>query len=201
MKIEVLLTDQVNESIDNYDENRILFEANKFEAKKNQMFYMSSHNSTDDTAFLIVGTDGCKSEYDFVDLGASIGKKINNDCDLKLTAIAENLNMYLIELGIMLSMYRFENFKSQKTQEMNINILDSEFSTEIENKVSSIFWVRDMVNFPALTKTPEFFQAKVEELIDGLDGSKKRVKLDKAKKELNKFKKKFRKYYDEGYLP
>ena len=38
MKIEVLLTDQVNESIDNYDENRILFEANKFEAKKNQMF-------------------------------------------------------------------------------------------------------------------------------------------------------------------
>ena len=35
MKIEVLLTDQVNESIDNYDENRILFEANKFEAKKN----------------------------------------------------------------------------------------------------------------------------------------------------------------------
>ena len=103
MKIEVLLTDQVNESIDNYDENRILFEANKFEAKKNQMFYMSSHNSTDDTAFLIVGTDGCKSEYDFVDLGASIGKKINNDCDLKLTAIAENLNMYLIELGLMLS--------------------------------------------------------------------------------------------------
>ena len=42
MKIEVLLTDQVNESIDNYDENRILFEANKFEAKKNQMFYMLS---------------------------------------------------------------------------------------------------------------------------------------------------------------
>ena len=39
------------------------------------MFYMSNYNSTDDTAFLIVGTDGCKSEYDFVDLGASIGKK------------------------------------------------------------------------------------------------------------------------------
>ena len=38
MKIEVLLTDQVNESIDNYDENRILFEANKFEAKKIKCF-------------------------------------------------------------------------------------------------------------------------------------------------------------------
>ena len=173
MKIEVLLTDQVNESIDNYDENRILFEANKFEAKKNQLFYMSNYNSTDETAFLIVGTDGCKSEYDFVNLGTSIGKKINNDCDLKLTAIAENLNMYLIELGIMLSTYRFENFKSTKSPEIHINILNSEFSMEIENKVNSIFWVRDMVNFPALTKSPEFFQEKVEELIDGLNISLK----------------------------
>ena len=169
MNIEVLLTDQVNESIDSYDENRILFEANKFEAKKNQMFYMSNYNSTDETAVLIVGTDGCKSEYDFVDLGASIGKKINNDCDLKLTAISENLDMYLIELGIMLSTYQFENFKSTKSPEININVLNSEFSKEIENKVNSIFWVRDMVNFPALTKSPEFFQTKVEELIDGLN--------------------------------
>ena len=39
MKIEVLLTDQVNENIVNYDENRNLFEANQFEAKKNQMVF------------------------------------------------------------------------------------------------------------------------------------------------------------------
>ena len=169
MRIEVVLTDQVNENIANYDENRNLFEANQFEAKKNQMFYMSNLNSTGEATTLIVGTDGCESDYDFVDLGAKIGKKINSNCDLKLTIISENLNTYLIELGIILSTYRFENFKSQKTQEIDINILDSEFSTEIENKVSSIFWVRDMVNFPALTKSPEFFENKVKELIDGLD--------------------------------
>ena len=168
MKVQVLLTDQVNENIDNYDENRNLFEANQFEAKKNQMFYMSNLNSAGETT-LIVGTNGCESDYDFVDLGASIGKKINSDCDLKLTIISENLNTYLVELGIMLSTYRFENFKSQKTPEININILDSEFSSEIENKVNSIFWVRDMVNFPALTKSPVFFENKVEELIDGLN--------------------------------
>ena len=41
MKIEVLLTDQVNENIDNYDENRNLFEANQFEAKKkSNVFYI-----------------------------------------------------------------------------------------------------------------------------------------------------------------
>ena len=168
MKIEVLLTDKV-ENIDNFENNRKLFEANKFEAKKNQMFYMSSNNNTEETTTLIVGTDGCKFEYDFVDLGASIGKKVNNDCDLKLTAISGNLNMNLIEFGIILSTYRFENFKSKKSAEINVNILDSDFSTEIENKVTSIFWVRDMVNFPALTKSPEFFEQKVEELIDGLN--------------------------------
>jgi len=168
MKIEVLLTDKV-EKIDNYENNLKLFEANKFEAKKNQMFYMSSNNTNEEATTLVVGTDGCKSEYDFVDLGASIGKKLNNDCDLRLTAISENLNMNLIEFGITLSTYRFENFKSKKSGEIKVNILDSEFSTEIENKVNSIFWVRDMVNFPALTKSPEFFQQKVEELIDGLN--------------------------------
>ena len=45
------------------------------------------------------------------------------------------------------------------------------------------------------------FDKNLIESIDSLDGSNKRIKLDKAKKELNKFKKKFRKYYDEGYLP
>ena len=63
MKIEVVLTDQVNENIDNYDENRNLFEAYKFEAKKNQMFYMSNLNSAGETT-LIVGTNGCESDYD-----------------------------------------------------------------------------------------------------------------------------------------
>ena len=86
--------------------------------KKSNALYVKT-NSTEDSATLIVGTDGCESEYDFVDLGASIGKKINNDCDLKLTAISQNLNTYLIELGIMLSTYRFENFKSKKFQNKN----------------------------------------------------------------------------------
>ena len=80
MRIEVVLTDQVNENIANYDENRNLFEANQFEAKKNQMFYMSNLNSTGEATTLIVGTDGCESDYDFVDLGAKIGKKINSNC-------------------------------------------------------------------------------------------------------------------------
>ena len=51
MKIEVLLTDQVNESINDYDKNRILFEANKFEAKKNNE--RDKNTSLDLRCFLI----------------------------------------------------------------------------------------------------------------------------------------------------
>ena len=90
----------------------------------------------------------------------------------------------MIEFGIILSTYNFQNFKSDKSPEVNIDILDSEFSTEIENKVKSIFWVRDMVNFPALTKSPDFFQHKVEELIEGLDINlkSKKILINKQKK-------------------
>ena len=169
MRIEVLLVDQINDKINNYDENLNLFEANKFEAKQNEMFFMSNYNSSDETTTLIVGTNGCETEYDFVKLGSLIGQKLDKDCEVLLTAIPDNLNMFMIEFGIILSTYNFQNFKSDKSPEVNIDILDSEFSTEIENKVKSIFWVRDMVNFPALTKSPDFFQHKVEELIEGLD--------------------------------
>ena len=38
------------------------------------MFFLADSDNTD-WSTLIVGTGGCKSEYDFVNLGAKIGKK------------------------------------------------------------------------------------------------------------------------------
>ena len=107
MRIEVLLVDQINDKINNYDENLNLFEANKFEAKQNEMFFMSNHNSSEETTTLIVGTNGCETEYDFVKLGSLIGQKLNKDCEVQLTAIPDNLNMFMIEFGIILSTYNF----------------------------------------------------------------------------------------------
>ena len=103
------------------------------------MFYMSNLNSTGEATTLIVGTDGCESDYDFVDLGATIGKKINSNCDLKLTIISENLNTYLIELGIMLSTYRFENFKSKKSPK--INKIEDTFVLIYLNRLSDLLWM------------------------------------------------------------
>ena len=172
MNIEVLLIenmDDVNaELINNYEVNKNLFKVNKFKAKKGQMFFLADSDNSE-WSTLIVGAKGCDSEYDFVNLGAKIGKKIGKDCDIKLLQKNNDFDMYSIEFGLAISTYSFDEFKSEKTSDINFNVIDSEYSEEIQNKIHSIFWVRDMVNYPALTKSPDFFQQMVEELVNDLD--------------------------------
>ena len=172
MNIEVLLIenmDNVNaELINNYEVNKNLFKVNKFKAKKGQMFFLADSDNSE-WSTLIVGAKGCDSEYDFVNLGAKIGKKIGKDCDIKLLQKNNDFDMYSIEFGLAISTYSFDEFKSEKTPDINFNVIDSEYSEEIQNKIHSIFWVRDMVNYPALTKSPDFFQQMVEELVNDLD--------------------------------
>jgi leucyl aminopeptidase len=172
MNVKVLLItnlEDINaESVNDYEINKKLFEVNKFEAKKGQMFFLADSDA-EDWSTLIVGTDGCDSEYDFVNLGAKIGKKIGKDSDIKLVQNSKDLDFYSIEFGLEISTYSFDEFKSEKSTDINFKVIDSEYSDEIKNKIHSIFWVRDMVNYPALTKSPEFFQEMVEGLIDGLD--------------------------------
>ena len=172
MNIEVLLIenmDDVNaELINNYEVNKNLFQVNKFKAKKGQMFFLADSDNSE-WSTLIVGAKGCDSEYDFVNLGAKIGKKIGKDCDIKLLQKNNDFDMYSIEFGLAISTYSFDEFKSEKTPDINFNVIDSEYSEEIQNKIHSIFWVRDMVNYPALTKSPDFFQQMVEELVNDLD--------------------------------
>ena len=172
MNIEVLLIENIDdvnaELINNYEVNKNLFQVNKFKAKKGQMFFLADSDNSE-WSRLIVGAKGCDSEYDFVNLGAKIGKKIGKDCDIKLLQKNNVFDMYSIEFGLAISTYSFDEFKSEKTPNINFNVIDSEYSEEIQNKIRSIFWVRDMVNYPALTKSPDFFQQMVEDLINGLD--------------------------------
>ena len=172
MNIEVLLIDNHeeinNELINSYEVNKNLFEINKFEAKKGQMFFLANSDNNE-WSTLIVGVNDCKSEYDFVKLGSMIGKKIGQDCDVKFIEIGKNIDIYSIEFGLIISTYSFDEFRSEKNPDINFKVIDSEHSKEIQNKIDSIFWVRDMVNYPALTKSPEFFQQMVEDLVGGLE--------------------------------
>ena len=58
------------------------------------MFFLADSDNTD-WSILIVGTGGWESEYDFVNLGAKIGKKIGKDCDIKLVQKAKDLDIYI----------------------------------------------------------------------------------------------------------
>ena len=173
MKVEVVLIDSIEgdnlTSLKNYEENKNLFEINKFEAKKNQMLFLANLDNSDEVSTLVVGTNGCNTAYDFVNLGSLIGEKIDQECDIQLISKSNNLDIFSIEFGICISSYNFDNYKSKKNPKRNFKILDSSNTEEIQNKIDSIFWVRDMVNYPAITKSPDFFEEQVEKLIQNLN--------------------------------
>ena len=133
------------------------------------MFFLASVDSSDDVSTLVVGTKGCETAYDYVNLGSLIGKKIGQDCDIQLISKSDNLDIFSIEFGIVISSYNFDNFLSEKNPKQNFKILDSSHTEEIQNKIDSIFWVRDMVNYPAITKSPDFFEEQVKELIKNIN--------------------------------
>jgi leucyl aminopeptidase len=173
MKVEVVLIDSIEgdnlTSLKNYEENKNLFEINKFEANKNQMLFLANLDNSDKVSTLVVGTNGCNTAYDFVNLGSLIGEKIDQECDIQLISKSNNLDIFSIEFGICISSYNFDNYKSKKNPKRNFKILDSSNTEEIQNKIDSIFWVRDMVNYPAITKSPDFFEEQVEKLIQNLN--------------------------------
>ena len=173
MKVEVVLIDSIEgdnlTSLKNYEENKNLFEINKFEANKNQMLFLANLDNLDEVSTLVVGTNGCNTAYDFVNLGSLIGEKIDQECDIQLISKSNNLDIFSIEFGICISSYNFDNYKSKKNPKRNFKILDSSNTEEIQNKIDSIFWVRDMVNYPAITKSPDFFEEQVEKLIQNLN--------------------------------
>ena len=173
MKVEVVLIDSIEgdnlTSLKNYEENKNLFEINKFEANKNQMLFLANLDNSDEVSTLVVGTNGCNTAYDFVNLGSLIGEKIDQECDIQLISKSNNLDIFSIEFGICISSYNFDNYKSKKNPKRIFKILDSSNTEEIQNKIDSIFWVRDMVNYPAITKSPDFFEEQVEKLIQNLN--------------------------------
>ena len=173
MKVEVVLIDSIEgdnlTSLKNYEENKNLFEINKFEANKNQMLFLANLDNSDEVSTLVVGTNGCNTAYDFVNLGSLIGEKIDQECDIQLISKSNNLDIFSIEFGICISSYNFDNYKSKKNPKRNFKILDSSNTEEIQNKIDSIFWVRDMVNYPAITKSPDFFEEQVEKIIQNLN--------------------------------
>ena len=167
MKIDILfLNDEMN-GLDEYFDNDLFqeyCETHSFEGKKNQILSVPPSYSKNENLTFIVGLGENKEDINFYDLGTLIGSKINSDAEIKFLNVVEDTN--LIIDGILYVQYKFNNYKSEDDSSVNNIIFQDLDSSENEIKKNSVFWVRDLINTPALDKSPEQFINKVKELVD-----------------------------------
>ncbi len=167
MKIDILfLNDEMN-GHDEYFDNDLFqeyCETHSFEGKKNQILSVPPSYSKSENLTLIVGLGENKEDINFYDLGTLIGSKINSDAEIKFLNVVEDAN--LIIDGILYVQYKFNNYKSKDDSSVNNITFQDLDSSENEIKKNSVFWVRDLINTPALDKSPEEFINKVKELVD-----------------------------------
>ena len=167
MKIDILfLNDEMN-GHDEYFDNDLFqeyCETHSFEGKKNQILSVPPSYSKSENLTFIVGIGENKEDINFYDLGTLIGSKINSDAEIKFLNVVEDPN--LIIDGILYVQYKFNNYKSEDDSSVNNITFQDLDSSENEIKKNSVFWVRDLINTPALDKSPEEFINKVRELVD-----------------------------------
>ena len=167
MKIDILfLNDEMN-GHDEYFDNDLFqeyCETHSFEGKKNQILSVPPSYSKSENLTFIVGLGENKEDINFYDLGTLIGSKINSDAEIKFLNVVEDTN--LIIDGILYVQYKFNNYKSDDDSSVNNITFQDLDSSENEIKKNSVFWVRDLINTPALDKSPEEFINKVKELVD-----------------------------------
>ena len=167
MKIDILFLSTEMNGHDEYFDNDLFqeyCETHSFEGKKNQILSVPPSYSKSENLTFIVGLGENKEEINFYDLGTLIGSKINSDAEINFLNIVEDTN--LIIDGILYVQYKFNNYKSEDDSSVNNIIFQDLDSSENEIKKNSVFWVRDLINTPALDKSPEEFINKVRELVD-----------------------------------
>jgi len=167
MKIDILFLNNEMNGHDEYFDNDLFqeyCETHSFEGKKNQILSVPPSYSKSENLTLIVGLGENKEDVNLYDLGTLIGSKINSDAEIKFLNVDEDTN--LIIDGILYVQYKFNNYKSKDDSSVNNITFQDLDSSENEIKKHSVFWVRDLINTPALDKSPEEFINKVRELVD-----------------------------------
>ena len=167
MNIDILFLDN---ELTNYEQ---FFDKNQFEeycethsftGKQNQILSVPPSFSKNQNPIFLVGIGENNDDINLYDIGISIGSKIESDAEINFLNIDDDTN--LIIDGILYAQYKFDDYKSGDSSSINtISFKDIE-STENEIKKDSVFWVRDLINTPALDKSPEAFIDKVNELVD-----------------------------------
>ena len=167
MKIDILFLDNEMNGHDQYFDNELFqeyCETHSFVGKKNQILAVPPSYSKSENLTFLVGLGEDKEDNNFYDIGTIIGSKIKSDAEIKFLNNGGNTN--LIIDGILYVQYKFNNYKSEDDSSVNNITFQDLDSSENEIKKNSVFWVRDLINIPALDKSPEEFINKVKELVD-----------------------------------
>ena len=167
MNIDILFLHNDLEDYEEYIEKEFFIEycdTHSFKGEQNQFISITPSYSKSGNLTYVVGLGEVESEQNLYDLGQFIGSKIGSDAEIKFLNF-EGAKDLLID-GIFYSQYKFNEYKSKDDSTINEIIFKDLDTSENKLKQNSIFWVRDLINTPALDKSPEAFIDKVNNLVD-----------------------------------
>jgi len=170
MNIDILLLNNALEGYEEYIEKESFLEyceTHSFKGEQNQLLSIPPSYSKNGNLTYVVGIGEVESEKNFYDLGQFIGSKIGSDAEINFLNFDSDKDL-LID-GILYSQYKFNEYKSEDDSKINEIVFKDLDISENKLKQNSIFWVRDLINTPALDKSPEAFIDKVNNLVDSSD--------------------------------
>jgi len=171
MKIDILFLDTDLKGSEDFINDSSLFEeycvTHSFEGKANQIIVMPSSYSKKENRTYLVGIGEIEDNQELYELGINIGSKIKEDVEVDFLNI--DINMVPVIDGILYAQYKFNEYKSADDLAINKITFNNEDTTENNIKQSSIFWVRNQINTPALDKSPEEFMQNVNNLVESSD--------------------------------
>ena len=167
MNIDILFLHNDLVGYEEYIEKEFFLEycdTHSFKGEQNQFICIPPSYSKSGNLTYVVGLGEVESKQNLYDLGQFIGSKIRSDAEIKFLNF-EGEKVLLID-GIFYSQYKFNEYKSEDDSTINEIIFKDLDTSENKLKQNSIFWVRDLINTPALDKSPEAFIDKVNNLVD-----------------------------------
>ena len=171
MKIDILFLDTDLKGSKDFINDSSLFEeycsTHSFEGKANQIIVMPSFYSKRENRTYLVGIGEIEDNQELYELGINIGSKIKEDVEVDFLNI--DINIVPVIDGILYAQYKFNDYKSADDLGINKITFNNEDTTENNIKQSSIFWVRNQINTPALDKSPEEFIQNVNNLVESSD--------------------------------
>ena len=171
MKIDILFLDTDLKGSEDFINDSSLFEeycvTHSFEGKANQIIVMPSSYSKKENRTYLVGIGEIEDNQELYELGINIGSKIKEDVEVDFLNI--DINIVPVIDGILYAQYKFNDYKSADDLSINKITFNNEDTTENNIKQSSIFWVRNQINTPALDKSPEEFIQNVNNLVESSD--------------------------------